>query len=92
MGLSPLDLMIWRKDMDRNFRCDINGVPYLHPSLELDKAEIAKVCHEISTNYEKYKGKALIMHRTKDLDRNWCIYYIENRGCGDYNIVEKIYD
>ena len=78
--------------MSRNFRCDINGVPYSHPSLELENGEIAKICQEISTNYEKYKGREFIMHRTKDLDRNWCIYYVENRGYGDYNIVEKYYD
>jgi len=40
-----------------------------------------------------FKGmKTIIMHRTKDLDRNWCIYYVENRGYDDYNIIEKYYD
>ncbi len=75
-----------------NFRLDMNGIPYSYPSLKLESAEIAKVCQEISTNYEKYKDRGFIMHRTKDLDRNWCIYYVENRGYGDYNIVEKYYD
>ncbi|SEA58938.1 hypothetical protein SAMN05216349_11819 [Oribacterium sp. KHPX15] len=78
--------------MKEIFRCDMNGVPYLFPSLKLENAEIAKVCHEISTNYGKYKGKEFIMHRTKDLDRNCCIYFVENRGYGDYNIVGKYYD
>lgn len=78
--------------MSINLRCDMNGVQYLYPSLYLENAEIAKVCQEISTNYWKYEGKKIIMHRTKDLGRNWCIYYIENRGYGDYNIIEKYYD
>lgn len=73
-------------------RCDMNGVPYSYPSLELEKAEIAKICQEINTNYRKYEGRGLIMHRSRDLEMNWCIYYIENRGYGDYNIIEKYYD
>ncbi len=78
--------------MSNIFRSDMNGVPFSYPSLELESAEIAKVYHEISTNYGKYEGKTIIMHRTKDLDRDWCIYYVENRGYGDYNIIEKYYD
>ena len=78
--------------MSNNIRCDMNGIPFSYPSLELDNAEIAKVCQEISTNYTKYKSKKLIMHRTRDLERNWCVYYVENRGYGDYNIIEKYYD
>ncbi len=78
--------------MSNLYRRDMNGEPYSYPSLELENAEIAKVCQEISTNYSKYENKKLIMHRTKDLDRNWCIYYVENRGYGDYNIIEKYYD
>ncbi len=75
-----------------NIRNDMNGIPFSYPSLKLSNAEIAKVCHEISTNYSKYKDKAIIMHRTKDLNRDWCIYYVENHGFGDYNIIEKYYD
>ena len=78
--------------MSMIFRRDMNGVPYSYPSIKLVDAEIAKVCQEISTNYGKYEGKPIIMHRTTDLDRNWCIYYVENRGYGDYNIIEKYYD
>ncbi len=78
--------------MSDTSRRDMNIVPYSYPSLYLENAEISKVCHEISTNYGKYEGKTIIMHRTKDLDRNWCIYYVENRGYDDYNIIEKYYD
>lgn len=78
--------------MHTNIRCDMNGVPFLYPCIELEKAEIAKVCHEINTNYTKYADRQFIMHRTRDLDGIWCIYYVENRGYGDYNIVEKYYD
>ncbi len=69
-----------------------NSLPYSYPSLVLEKTEIAKVCHEISTNYGKYKNRKLLMHRARDLDGYWCIYYIENRGYGDYNSIEKYYD
>ncbi len=74
------------------FRYDMNGVPFSYSSLELEKTEIAKICHEISTNYCKYAGKKLIMHRTRDIEGVWCVYYVENRGYGDYNIIEKYYD
>lgn len=32
------------------------------------------------------------MHRTRDLEGFWCIYYVENRGYGDYNIIDKYSD
>ena len=73
-------------------RCDMNGLPFKHESLDIPDAEIAKVCTEISTNYSKYDGKANIMHRTRDLDGVWSIYFVENRGYGDYNIAEKYDD
>ena len=74
------------------FRIDMNGIPFSSPSLALNNSEISKVCHEISTNFSKYIGKGLIIHRTRDLDGNWCIYYVESHGYGDYNIIEKYYD
>lgn len=74
------------------YRYDMSGMRYKYPSLALANAEISKVCQEISTNYRKYQGKEFVMHRSQDLDGNWCIYYVENRGYGDYNIVEKLYD
>ncbi len=55
--------------MSNIFRRDMNGIPYSYPSLELENAEIAKVCQEISTNYSKYEGKAVIMHRSKNTRR-----------------------
>lgn len=73
-------------------RYDMNGIPFSYSSLELEKTEIAKVCHEVSTNYVRYQGKSLIIHRTRDLNRDWCVYYLENHGYGDYNIIEKYYD
>ena len=78
--------------MSNIFRYDMNGIPFSYPSLELEHAEIAKTCHEISTNHRKYVDRPLIMHRTRALDGTWCIYYVENRGYGDYNIIEKYYD
>lgn len=71
----------------------MNGIPFRFSSLDLDDAEISKVCHEINTVYfVKYQNKKLIMHRTMDSQKFWCIYFVENRGYGDYNIIEKYYD
>ena len=78
--------------MNYIFRCDMNGIPFLYPGLKLGNAEIAKICHEISTNYDKYTGREFIMHRTRDLEGFWCIYYVENHGYGDYNIIDKYSD
>ena len=57
-----------------------------------NKEEYAKVCHEVNTLYSKYAGKRIIMHRTRDLDDNWCIYFIENLGYDDYIFIDKHYE
>lgn len=77
---------------NRKPRTDLNDIPFDFYAIDLDRREIAKVCHEISSVYTKYQGKRYILHRTTDLEYNWCIYYVENRGFGDYNIIEKVYD
>lgn len=87
-----LSLRIGGSFMNTIFRLDMNGIPYSYPSIMLKNAEISKVCKEISSNYGRYQNKRIIMHRTRDLDNNWCIYYVENRGYGDYNIYQKYYD
>ena len=72
---------------------DSNGNPFAFPRLILDEREVSKVFHEINNLYHsKYKGKRFAMHRTLDLQSNYCIYYFENHGFNDYNIVEKYFD
>ena len=79
--------------MKNNIGCDMNGIPFKYPSIELDSKEISKVMHEISNLYHvKYSNKTFIMHRTLDLHNYYCIYYVEIRGFGDYNIIAKIPD
>lgn len=74
-------------------RYDMKGVPFKHlTDTAIEKVEVAKVCHEISSNYGRYEGLPVIMHRTTDLNDNWSVYYVENRGYGDYNIFGKYYD
>lgn len=73
-------------------RTDMNGKSFDYSAIPLSNAEIAKVCSEINSCYSKYAGLPIILHRSMDLDYNWCIYYVENRGFNDYNIFEKFYD
>ncbi len=74
-------------------RYDIDGNPFSFPSVELDKREVSKIIHEVNEVYfKKYVGKKYIIHRSLDLNNNYCIYYLEIHGFSDYNIVEKFYD
>lgn len=74
-------------------RRDLNGIPFLYPSIMLNPKELSKIVHEINNVYHaKYKGKQFAMIRTLDLRNSYNIYYFEVHGFGDYNIVEKISD
>lgn len=79
--------------MNNIIKLDTNGNPFKHPGVMLDSKELSKITHEInSVYYAKYEGKSFAMHRSIDLQNNYCIYYFENHGFNDYNIVEKFYD
>ena len=57
----------------------------------LDKAEYAKIMSQINTNYfDLYEGKRFCAHYSLGTDDRYYIYYFENYGYNNYNIVEKI--
>jgi hypothetical protein len=71
----------------------MNGISFPFPCVYLDSDELQKIISGINSAYHtKYAGKKFAMHRSVDLEGNYCIYYFENHGFSDYNIVEKIYD
>lgn len=77
----------------RKTRYDLKGIPFAHPAADLEPKEVSKIVHEINNVYDtKYKGKPFAMHRSIDLQNRYCIYYFENRGFSDYNIIGKMYD
>lgn len=69
-------------------RKDLSGKYFLYPTLILPKKEYAKICSEISTNYDLYAGNDFDIHCSSD-DSGYHNYYFENRGFGDYNIYGK---
>jgi hypothetical protein len=52
----------------------------------LDRAEYAKICREINTNYSKYEGKTYAVHISYGIDNKPYWYYFENHGYDNYNI------
>ena len=48
----------------------------------LSRSEYAKIISEINTNYG--------LHCSVGLDGRYYLYYFENHGFNNYNIVEKI--
>lgn len=74
-------------------RLDMKGIPFQYQAVVLDCKELSKIIHEINNEYHtKYIGKEFAIHRSLDLYGNYCIYYFEIHGFGDYNIIEKVYD
>ena len=65
------------------------SVPFCFPSCLLDSKEYAKIISEINTNYDLYRNESFAIHFSVGLDDKYYIYYFENRGFNDYNIVEK---
>lgn len=79
--------------MNYILREDMNGIPFKYPAIVLPKNEYAKLIHSINDNYfEKYKGEEFGLLHTLDSENNFCTYYFEIRGFGDYNIIDKILD
>ena len=51
--------------------------------------EIEKIRHEINTNYIKYKGLRVIAHPSVGLDNIYYIYYVENFGFDNFNLLGR---
>ena len=63
---------------------------FLYKTFILSPAEYAKICGEISSNYEKYRGKPLAVHASYGTDDTAYYYYFENHGFGEYNIYMRV--
>ena len=55
----------------------------------LTKEEYAKIVSEINTNYKKYEGKGIFVHRSVGPDNKYYLYFFENRGFDDYIFLDK---
>lgn len=42
---------------------------FIYSTFILDRAEYAKICREINTNYSKYEGKAYAIHISYGIDK-----------------------
>lgn len=70
-------------------RLDLKGKPFEFPSCLLNKKEYAKIISEINSNYEMYKGEQYCVHYSIGTDNRYYVYFFENHGFNDYNIMEK---
>ena len=46
-------------------------------------------CIEINTNYELYKNEPYPVHYSVGIDNRYYVYFFENHGFDDYNIIGK---
>lgn len=69
---------------------DSNGIPYKYRTYFLDKKEYAKIMSEINNDYEIYKDKEIASHFSIGIDDKYYIYYFENHGFNEYNIIGRI--
>lgn len=67
-------------------------VRFVYNTFILDRAEYAKICREINTNYSKYEGKTYAVHISYGIDNKPYWYYFENHGYDNYNIYIYIYE
>lgn len=56
----------------------------------IDPRELSKICHEINTNYSKYKGHRYCVHPSYGLDNVAYLYYFINNGFDDYIFYSRI--
>ena len=75
--------------MKNDNRYDSQGNKFKHPTCLLSKKEYAKIISEINTNYNLYANKRYAVHYSVGIDNRYYVYFFENHGFNDYNIVEK---
>ena len=75
--------------MKHSNRWDSNGNPFEYPTCHLSYKEYAKIISEINTNYELYKNEPYSVHYSVGIDNHYYVYYFENHGFNDYNIIGK---
>ena len=66
-----------------------HGVFCEYPTLVLNKSEYAKIISEINSNYDLYRGKKIAFHSSVGEDNCFYMYYFENHGFNDYNIIDR---
>lgn len=71
-------------------RIDSKGTPFEFSTCVLGTKEYAKITNEINTNYRLYKDSAYCIHSSVGDDGHYYLYFFENHGFNDYNIVEKL--
>ena len=71
------------------YRVDLKGQPFEFPACLLNQQEYAKIVSEINSDYELYKNEAFPVHYSIGIDNHYYLYFFENHGFNDYNIVEK---
>ena len=69
------------------YRYNTNGFEL--PTCFLNKDEYAKIMEEITTNYNLYKDQPYAIHFSV-YNNTYYMYFFENRGYNDYNIVKKV--
>lgn len=74
----------------RTFEKIIKNYFVISSTFILDRAEYAKICREINTNYSKYEGKTYAVHISYGIDNKPYWYYFENHGYDNYNIYMRI--
>ncbi len=62
---------------------------FKYHSCDLDRREYAKIVSEINSNYGLYRNKPFAVHYSVGIDDRYYVYFFENRGFNEYNIVEK---
>lgn len=71
---------------------DSYGNYFRYGEADFDWREKEKIRAEINTNYSKYRGKVIAVHRSYGLDDRAYKYYFENHGFDDINIfIRKEY-
>lgn len=75
-------------DMDY-VKLDSQGNPFEFTTCRLDEKEYAKIVSEINTNYRLYSNESFCVHCSVGIDNCYYLYYFENHGYNDFNIVEK---
>jgi len=75
--------------MEFVIKYDSKGNPFKYQTCYLDYREYTKIISEINTNYDIYRDKPYPIHYSVGIDNHYYVYFFENHGFNDYNIVEK---
>ena len=63
--------------------------PFRYSSCYLDSREYAKIISEINSSYDLYRDEPFAVHYSVGTDNRYYVYFFENHGFNDYNIIDK---